>query len=372
MDMSLRITVNPDVLVWARQERGMTKEEAAEKLGIDTSRLERWETDGDDVPFDALQVIAKTYKRQTATFFLPDAPPKTQKIKDCRNLVRDRGHFSPDTLLAIRRTSRYLDVARDIVDGSYWNSQYAWLKEFDGKRDHREHEAVRLREILKAPLTEQLKQRQSADAFRYWRQRIEEQLGIFVFQFSMPENELDGFSYAFDTLPYAIVVNNKQAPVRKIFTLFHELAHIVKHNPGVCRIGDAIVEERKPDLELECNSFAGKFLVPTDSVKITTSIDEIFDLAALFNVSGEVYLRRMFEEAKLKPATFFKLLEEVRDRSRSFRRPKQNGAPSMVIQSKSTRGNTFFTLVVDAAIANQLSFSTASDLLGLKPGSIRS
>ena len=371
MNFTTQVKVNPKVLVWAREEKGFTKDEAASHLNIDAALLGKWEADGEAVPFNVLQQIAKAYKLHTGAFFLPDVPPKTKKIKDCRNLAKGNGRFSPDTLLAIRRTSRYLEVARDISDGSHWSNQYKWIGEFNGKKANVEQEVKRLRDILDAPLDEQFKQNRADEAFRFWRKRIEDKLGIFVFQFAMPEKELDGFSYAFEALPYAIVVNNKQVSVRKIFTLFHEVAHILKRNPGICRMGDALAASTGADIELECNNFAGKLLVPTESLVITTSVDKIFELGSQFNVSGEVYLRRLFEEKKIKRDTFFNLLEKVRERSDSFPRKKKEGSPSMVIQSKSTRGNAFFRLVVDAAVSNKISFSAASDLLGLKPGNIR-
>jgi len=210
------------------------------------------------------------------------------------------------------------------------------------------------------------------EAFRYWRKKVEEKLGIFVFQFSMPENELDGFSYAFDQLPYAVVVNNKKVSARKIFTLFHELSHILKHTSGICKT-DPLSSEERFNIELKCNSFAGEFLIPRESIKVTDTADGIYELAKSFNVSGEVYLRRLSDERKISKDTFFNLLEEVRAKSNSFKRAKQNdNSPrSRVVLSKSARGNKFFDLVVSAAVTNRISYSSASDLLELKVGNIR-
>lgn len=111
-------------------------------------------------------------------------------------------------------------------------------------------------------------------------------------------------------------------------------------------------------------------MVPKDEVVKTDSVDEIFKRARLFNVSGEVYLRRLFDEKLIGNSKFFKLLEEVREKSNNFPRRKLEGHPSMIIQSKSTRGNKFFNLVTSAATTNKISFSTASDLLGLKAANI--
>lgn len=366
MSAFINIKVNPDILIWARKESGMSREDVVKNLNLKAPDLIEWETNGEGMPFDVLQSIAKIYKRQTAVFFLPEVPPRTQKIKDCRNLVKDRGHFSPDTLLAIRRTSRYLRFARELLNPSYWNAQYGWMKYFSDKQKDLILKTKLLRRILDAPLDEQMSQRNPEVAFRYWRSKIEEKLGIFVFQFSMPEEELDGFSYAFKELPYGIAINNKKVPVRKIFTLFHELAHILKHSPGVCQTNLDLDVEKDTGIEFECNNFAGNFLVPKEKVKIANSVKEIFELARLFNVSGEVYLRRLLSEKEIERSVFFELLDGVRERSRKFRRKKKKGYPSMIIKSRSTRGNRLFDIVVNAATKNKINFSVASDLLGLK------
>lgn len=365
------VNVNPKILVWAREERfgKLSINDIANKLRIDASNLEKWETDGVGIPFKILELIAKGYKRQTATFFLPDVPPKVKKIQDHRNIAVSDGKFSPKTLLAIRRTERYLEVARELQGRDHWEHQYQWIKGLTGKKENIKKETAYLKEILGSPFDGRISQPRSDAALRYWRAKIEEKLGIFTFQFPMPEDELDGFSYAFDSPPYAIVLNNQKPYVRRVFTLFHELCHILRHNSGVCKPDQASANQQF-DIELECNSFSGEFLVPSDSVRKTDSVNEIFELARNFNISGEVYLRRLLEEKKIGRDIFFNLLNEVREKSNQFPRRKRKGGPSMLIQSKSTRGNKFFNLVTNAAATNQISYSAASDLLGLKAGNI--
>ena len=57
----------------------------------------------------------------------------------------------------------------------------------------------------------------------------------------------------------------------------------------------------------------------------------------------------MSEEQKISKSKFFEILELVRERSNSFKKKKEKGAPSMIIQSKSTRGNKFFNSVTTGA-----------------------
>lgn len=364
----MKVDINPKILIWAREERGMSTTYVADKLKLEVSDLNQWEHNGKDILFGSLESVAKLYKRQTAVFFLSDVPAKVKKPKDCRNLAVDGGIFSTETMLAIRRTERYLHTARELLGIPFLDKQYEWLKNFNGKNKNIEKEVALLRELLEVDVDGKSAQKSDV-AFRNWRTKIEEKLGIFVFQFPVPENELDGFSYAFDEFPYAIVVNNKNAPVRKIFTLFHELYHILKQDSGACKPN--FITPNQLNIELECNKFTSKFLVPKDHLKVTNSIDEIFRLAGLLNVSGEVYLRRLFDENRISKNKFFELLDSVRERSNRFPRKKREGYPSMIIQSKSTRGNKFFNIVINAATNSKISYSAGSDLLGLKVGNIR-
>jgi len=269
-------------------------------------------------------------------------------------------------MLAIRRTERYIQIARQLLDKSFWDKQYNWMNSFTGRKENINKEVELLTGLLGVSIGERSARKPDVE-FRNWRSIIENKLGIFIFQFPMSENELDGFSYAFDDFPHAIVVNNQNAPVRKIFTIFHELSHILKHYPGACKPD---YSDKQLNIEYECNSFAGKFLVPAEILRTTDSVDDIFGFARSLNVSGEVYLRRLFEENKISRDNFFELLDPVKARSNRFRRKKIEGFPSMIIQSKSTRGEKFFNTITVAATSNKISYSTASDLLGLKVGNI--
>lgn len=370
--MSVHVDVNPKILIWAREGRfdAVPLSKVAEQISIELTDLEKWERDGKEIPFSSVECLAKAYKRQTAVFFLPEVPEKTKRIKDCRNLSKGGNGLSPDTLLAIRRTERYLSTARELMGQAYWDHQYEWIQSVSGKKAKIHEETMHLRKLLNSQQDGKINKKKSEDAFVYWRKRIETKLGIFVFQFSLPTDELDGFSYAFEHYPYAIVINNKKPAVRKIFTLFHELSHILKHDPGLCKT-DPLSSNEKFNIELDCNAFAGEFLVPSAAVQDADSIDQIFEIAKTFNVSGETYLRRLHEDKKLLDSVFYDWLAEVRERSNNFpRKKKQESGPSMIIQSKSTRGAKFFELVSNAAISSQISYSTAADLLGLKATSI--
>lgn len=80
----------------------------------------------------------------------------------------------------------------------------------------------------------------------------------------MPIENARGFSLA-DKNPYSIVINLSDSINAKIFTLFHEYAHILLKQPGICNIGDNYHNyHNHKDIEKWCDKFAGYLLLPRE------------------------------------------------------------------------------------------------------------
>ena len=368
MPQTIKIQINPQVLQWARKEAGYEQpEDTAVKLHIPTERYMNWETTGKEIPLGMLKSIANYCKRQLAVFLLPVPPPKLKKPKDYRNLALSHAGLSPDTLLAMRRAHKYLELAREILGEDFWTNQYSWQNEIKSflKKETKVFDAKItewLRGKLKITIDEQQKFSNYDDAFKKWRNSVEQQLGIFVFQFSMPEKELDGFCYAGDKPPYAIIINSATFKPRRIFTLFHELAHIFKHQSGIC-LPD--ITSAKQDIEFECNDFAGKFLIPDTNVYPIENIKDLGEVARRFKVSREVYLRRNFEREFINKKDFFGILKDLKELPPPPKKEKKHGAPPPPVVSKSARGEKFYNLILDAVYNNKIDYTTASDALGM-------
>ena len=131
MPQTIKIQVNPHVLLWARKEAGYKQEDVAEMLRIPTARYTQWEITGKEIPLGFLKNIANYYKRQVAVFLLPSPPPELKKPKDFRNLATSKGELSPDTLLAMRRASKYLELSAELLGEQYFTAQYSWQKEIE-------------------------------------------------------------------------------------------------------------------------------------------------------------------------------------------------------------------------------------------------
>lgn len=356
------IDVNPKNLVWAREEAGFSINDMLEHTKMDEATFRQWELDGKAVRFSTLTKLAAKYKRQVAVFFLPHTPEKVKKPKDYRNLSLSHKGLHSDTMLAIRRTSRYLQTYRELSGLDTLATQYDWLTQI---RNSLKSSDVCIREILDVSIDEQKKAKNHS--FKFWRTRIEEKLSIFVFQFPIHDHEFDGFSYVEDGYPYAITVNSDITENRKIFTLFHEIGHIIEGSSGLCFTDSYSAYSGD---EARCNSFAADFLMPKDEMVAPGDFDELGRLARTLGVSREAYLIRCktLNLVSDKDVRLYKsLINQYNAELKKKDKKKKDGfAIPPATLSRSRRGDKFFDFVVDNYRKQKIGSSTVRDLLDMK------
>ncbi|MBI1781605.1 MAG: ImmA/IrrE family metallo-endopeptidase [Sphingobacteriales bacterium] len=355
------VNINPGILKWAREEAGFDLSEIADKVNIAVDVYKLWEKKGKNIPLGKLKTIASQYKRQLAVFFLPDIPEKIKKPKDYRNLEPTKSKLSKDVLIVMRDVSYFRQTALELQGETYWKIRYNWLNEIDKIKTDNNELSKWLREKLNISIEEQLSWKSDNEAYRHWRSAVENQLGILVFQFSMPLNEVQGFCFT-ESLPYSIVVNSKHSYHGRIFTIFHEIAHLVRHHSGICLIDN--VNEKQQE-EYSCNSFAGKFLIPNASLIPTEDLEEIQTYANKLRISREVYLRRLKEEKQIPHEKFFILLKKIQATYKPVNR-KGGFRIKQEVLSRASRGDTFYNMVLDALNQNRISYTQASTMLDLK------
>lgn len=364
--MNNELVINPKLLQWAREECGYSKVEIANRLHVDQKQYAAWEDTGTGLGLKDLLALSKLCRRQIAFFFLPSIPPKTKKPTDFRNLEPVLAKLSDKTLLAMRRTARFQDFLLQLQGLEYYRNKYSWLSEyresFNG-RPNSDESFDYIRNLLGYPVDEQLTAKiDSETSYRRWRNSVEHNLGIHVFQFAMPKVEAQGFSYS-DSFPYCITINNAYPATSRTFTLFHELSHILRSQSGLCKPDDTIIRREETSVEYDCNSFAGSLLVPSKEVVPAKDKDTIFNYATKFKISSEVYLRRLFALGHVSESEFFHLLDEIR---KSVLPTKPHYSKSPINKSINSRGVTLFNYTFDAMNQKRIPYSLASDILGLK------
>ena len=353
------LTINPEILRWAREESGYELSEISKKVGVSDDRYRHWEIEGKNIPLGKLKSISGTFKRQMAVFLLPEVPKKVARPHDYRNLNPVDSHFSKKVLEAIRSVNYFCETAQELQGVQYWQQRYQWLADARARIQDREAINAFLREQLNLSIDDQLNFKNDADAFKQWRNAFEERLGILVFQFAMPFKEVEGFCIT-DTLPYAIVVNSSYPYTHRIFTLFHELSHILRSQSGICLHENVDTKQQE---EWSCNEFAGNLLAPVELIEQTEDLKEISSYASRLNISREVYLRRMKEEQKITPVKFFQILDQIKS---TYQPPKKSkGFVKPEVKSRACRGETFYSMVLEAMYNNRITYTQAASILNL-------
>lgn len=297
--------INPKVLVWARKRSGHSIEDVAASFKKDPKEIESWEK-GESAPtYVQLEKLAYAlYKRPLALFFFPDVPEEENPEKSFRTLpASEVEDLAPDTHHKIRE-AKAMQLSLGVLTGKN-PAEKQILKDLGFKGTEGPIVAAqRVREYLGVDLRTQKQWKSIPDALKAWRS-IVESVGIFVFKDTFKQKEICGFSLHDDADEFPlIVINNSTAQTRQIFTLFHEIGHLMVHISGITKKDDRYIYQLPAadrQLEVFCNRFAAEFLVPsadfTGLVGARREYDDkaISDLAFVYKVSREVILRRLLD-----------------------------------------------------------------------------
>ncbi|MGH2613978.1 MAG: ImmA/IrrE family metallo-endopeptidase, partial [Thermomicrobiales bacterium] len=170
-------------------------------------------------------------------------------------------------------------------------------------RINAEEAARRVREWLNPPT---VRSNSPYDHLNAWIAQVEAR-GILVTQMSdVSIEEARGFSIGLYPLP-VIAINGAEPPRGKLFTLMHEVVHILLHRSALCDLEDAVPSSVEPEgrrLEWLCNAVAAAALMPRNAVveavadrrgdrAASWSDDDLRVLAGGFGVSAEAMLVRL-------------------------------------------------------------------------------
>lgn len=225
-----------------------------------------------------------------------------------------------------------------------------------------------VREILPISLETQTSWKSSYQAFSAWREAFE-RLGILVFHAQrIPVSEMRGVSISQEPAP-VIVLNSKDSPYAKIFTLMHELCHVLLNAGGVCDLEEN--EGNTPDVERTCNSIAGSMLVPRQALSSHDLVrgrridsfadDDLKKLSSSFSVSREVILRRLLILNQISARCYKEKRAELLREYAKTPASEQFAPPHQQIISRS--GPTFVRLVLSGYYQERITGSDVADYL---------
>jgi len=326
-------SVNRRIIAWARAQSRISIEDLALRMGREPSEIAEWENEnGKTFPsLTCLEDLAyKHLKVPLAVFFFPE-PPKIEKaetklrrLPDCE-LIR----FSPDTFAKIRLGMGYQNSLKELTADVQPRKRI--FDDISTVGLTAKELARKAREYIGITISKQLSYRSPEKAVKSFRFMFEE-AGIFTFKNSFDDRFVSGFSLMDDEYPI-IMVNNSNAFSRQLFTLVHELGHILYGINGVTDIDESYFDEMPDDeraLEIKCNKFAAEILVPEEYFKKDLQGLRVVDddivavIAEKYSVSREVILRRMLDHAKVTPEYYNKKSQEWNN---DYRRAKKGDKP---------------------------------------------
>ena len=378
-------TVNPDILSWARDGAGLSREEAVAKLSLNAAygktpveRLEELESGARTPTRPMLVKMAKQYRRPLVTFYLSKPPKRGDRGTDFRSLssVRAPGDDARVQVL-VRQILARQSILRDILA-----EEEAPEVPFVGSLTLSDGHSATLeltRQVLGSAHASQAAN--PTQAFDELRESVQE-AGVFVllkgdlgsYQTAIDTETFRGFALA-DRLAPFIVINDNDAKAAWSFTLVHELVHVFLGHTGISgtRAGNRV--------EQFCNDVASTHLLPE---KALTALElsrlereelasAIGTMARAHNVSRALVAYRLFRSNQIETQEYRGLVsafhtqwlnrrEERREAARAI-----DGGPTFYTIRRHRAGRALVDAVRNAHLAGDLPTTRAALVLGVKP-----
>ncbi len=264
------VPVKKDVLRWARNTRGLSTKDAATKLKITEGELEQFENGNSQPDLETFDRMVSAYKQPESVLLLTTPPPTIALPRDFRTSGGRRAGLTPETRLALREARELQQYVSELVIDDPQLIKSLKIKPATTTENPEQRAAIE-REHLGVSLAVQLRWKPQEDSFNRWRDWLEKK-GLIILLKKMPWKDCRGFLLLEEDMLPTIVINSEDMPSARIFSLFHEYAHLLLGAASICQATRA----QSPS-ERWCNEFASAFLLPRESIK--SHVKERFPLA---------------------------------------------------------------------------------------------
>ena len=377
MAKTILANITPEVLAWARNLDCISVADAAARVKVKVEKLESWEN-GNGLPsLRQAKELAKFYRVPFVYFYLPDTPKKTKRIEpsDFRTIGNIGGQFEMSREL--KWLLRDVEDRRDALLELYaMESREPIPFEFYlSDSTNAEEMASQIRGFVGITIPMQLKFRKAENALAFWVDNLEKK-DILVFQAArIDPHEMRGLSIGYDVVPI-VVLNRKDEYSARLFTLVHELAHIVLRNTGICN--DVSIEGSSSKIEQFCNEVAGFALVPNQELKAHPAITQIKksglddtyvrSIARDFAVSREVIINRLCAINIISKTAYLDRLRHYTAEYNEYAAKKRGGQIPPALDVGTQVGRLYSRTVLSALHNDQISIrDTSGYLQNLKP-----
>jgi Zn-dependent peptidase ImmA (M78 family) len=363
-----RVPVRPELLRWAIERSGLVFTD----LEADFPKLPEWLAGEISPTFKQLEDLARTTHAPVGYLFLDEPPVERLPIPDFRTIsgggvVRPSPDLLDTLYLCQQRQDWYREFAR--IEGE---APLDWIGSATLKDDVVEV-AARLRHSLNLDLAERKRFKTWAEAARRLIEQADD-LGVLVMvsgvvgsnnRRKLDPEEFRGFALA-DPIAPLVFVNGSDTKSAQMFTLAHELAHLV--------LGQSALSDSQPcalpgqEVERWCNQVAAELLVPMEAFRTEHQPEaslalELTRLARCFKVSTLVILRRIYDAGSITLSRFREAYREELKRLLAY--AKGNGGDFYLTLAVRV-GKRLARALVVSTLEGRSSFTEAFRLLGFK------
>lgn len=332
------------------------------------SSFDQWLADKQKPTVNQLISLAHLFQIPFGYFFLNQLPVKEYPIP----------HFRTQTNRPFNPSQELSDTVETLMERQQW-ARDILLDWRETKLSYANHyttstpvvkSSEEIRNILNTPEDWAQSAASWTEALRFLVEKAEA-AGIFVVmngvvnnnnQRKLDVNEFRGFVLHDEYAPF-VFINNNDAVSGKIFTLIHEIAHVLLGKSASFDLRQ--LQPADSDIEQYCNPVAAEFLVPQahlkEALQQTGTNYEL--LARKFKVSQIVVARRLLDLKAISKADFFAFYDN--HIKREFKQKEAAGGNfyNTVPYRISRR---FFRIIYNAVRENKLLYTDAFRLTNLK------
>ncbi len=372
MARSVEALVNPRLLSWARKTAGLDLGAAAQKARVGEEALDSWERGQSRPSVSQLRRLGKVYRRPIAVFYLPEPPQGFTVPKDYR---RPDASFpqagSPGLLFEVRQAHSRREVLTEILESI--DEAPSPVRISATTAEAPENVAEGISAFLGLSMEDRVVWKSPYDTLNGWRAAFE-RAGILVFQmYDVPWEEARGFSLHAEILP-VVVVNAKDAPNGRTFTMLHEIAHLALRDGGICDLSQHDPASGATNqIEAFCNAVAAEVLMPRleftqDPMVVSNGSGQQWtaaDISALtnkFHCSRDVALRRLLDFNFISMESY----RWMRSQFAVAGRPSGQGFPQPAQTVVSKLGRLYVNSLLTGFYQDYITGSDLADLLEVR------
>ncbi|HJJ47161.1 MAG TPA: ImmA/IrrE family metallo-endopeptidase [Methanocorpusculum sp.] len=262
------LSISADVFSWLYYTSGCPETDVLAKTNLTPERWNRLLTASGKIslPISIINELATLYKRPITAFLIAKRPEDNPVPKDFRRAAKERRYSQKahQNFIKAQHALRLYAEMRENIGESVSVGNFGFTltdNPFDAARQERHHMGTAVPDA-----------KGNADKiYKEWREYFTNR-GVPVFQYNLNSDSIRGFVTKWGKYS-GIVVNSGDAANGKIFTLFHEYAHILLGSDSVSTDdGFDAPHTEFSEIERWCDNFSGEFLMPESLIRANEKI----------------------------------------------------------------------------------------------------